>query len=107
MARMTRMGSSEREVQVPELMADCVVPDSSYLPSASPHIAILCAPAIGEALRADPALGPLTASANRSVLVGLMLIAEYAPERSWPTLAVAMGTLAVITFARRTSSRKP
>jgi hypothetical protein len=103
-ARMTWLGSSEPE---PELMADWFVPDSSHPLSVSSPIAILCATAIGEALHADPALQRLTASATRSVLVGLMLIAEYAPERSWPTLAVAMGALAVIAFARRTSSRKP
>jgi sulfate permease, SulP family len=43
--------------------------------STTTPIAILCATAIGEALRADPGLAPLTAAATLSVLVGAMLIA--------------------------------
>ncbi len=43
--------------------------------STTTPIAILCATGIGEALRADPTLSPLTAAATLSVLVGLMLIA--------------------------------
>ena len=43
--------------------------------STTTPIAILCATAIGEALRADQGLDPLTASATLSVLVGAMLIA--------------------------------
>jgi high affinity sulfate transporter 1 len=43
--------------------------------STTTPIAILCATAIGEALRNDPGLDPLTAAATLSVLVGLMLIA--------------------------------
>jgi MFS superfamily sulfate permease-like transporter len=42
--------------------------------STTTPIAILCATAIGEALRNDPGLDPLTAAATLSVLVGLMLI---------------------------------
>ena len=42
--------------------------------STTTPIAILCATAIGEALRADPSLNPLTAAATLSVLVGAMLI---------------------------------
>lgn len=43
--------------------------------STTTPIAILCATAIGEALRANPGLDPLTAAATLSVLVGAMLIA--------------------------------
>ena len=43
--------------------------------STTTPIAILCATAIGEALRADAGLDPLTAAATLSVLVGVMLIA--------------------------------
>jgi high affinity sulfate transporter 1 len=43
--------------------------------STTTPIAILCAAAIGEALRVDPTLAPLTAAATLSLLVGLMLIA--------------------------------
>ena len=43
--------------------------------STTTPIAILCATAIGEALRANPGLDPLTAAATLSVLVGVMLIA--------------------------------
>jgi high affinity sulfate transporter 1 len=42
--------------------------------STTTPIAILCATAIGEALRANPGLDPLTAAATLSVLVGAMLI---------------------------------
>lgn len=42
--------------------------------STTTPIAILCATAIGEALRADPGLNPLTAAATLSILVGAMLI---------------------------------
>jgi hypothetical protein len=43
--------------------------------STTTPIAILCATAIGEALRADPSLDPLAAAATLSMLVGLMLVA--------------------------------
>jgi high affinity sulfate transporter 1 len=43
--------------------------------STTTPIAILCATAIGTALRDNPGLDPLTAAATLSVLVGLMLIA--------------------------------
>src|SRR5574340_1846794 len=43
--------------------------------STTTPIAILCATAIGQALRTDPGLDPLAAAATLSVLVGLMLIA--------------------------------
>ena len=43
--------------------------------STTTPIAILCAAAIGEALRADPTLSPLTAAATLSAIVGVMLIA--------------------------------
>ncbi|MDH5263155.1 MAG: SulP family inorganic anion transporter [Betaproteobacteria bacterium] len=43
--------------------------------STTTPIAILCAAGIGEALRADPSLSPLTAAATLSVLVGAMLLA--------------------------------
>jgi high affinity sulfate transporter 1 len=130
--------------------------------STTTPIAILCATAIGEALRANPALDPLTAAATLSVLVGLMLIAArilrfgflanfisepvltgfkagvglvivvdqvpkllgihihkegffrdvasivtHVPELSWLTLAVAMGTLAVIALAKRFLPKSP
>ncbi|RLJ65149.1 SulP family inorganic anion transporter [Sulfurisoma sediminicola] len=130
--------------------------------STTTPIAILCATAIGEALRADPGLDPLTAAATLSVLVGLMLmgarvlklgflanfisepvltgfkagvgfvivvdqlpkllgihihkegffrdvasIVGHVPELSWPTLAVALGTLAVIGLAHRFLPRSP
>jgi len=42
--------------------------------STTTPIAILCAVAIGEALRSDPSLNPLIASATLSVLVGMMLL---------------------------------
>ncbi len=130
--------------------------------STTTPIAILCATAIGEALRADPGLDPLTAAATLSLLVGLMLIAArvlrlgfaanfisepvltgfkagvgfvivvdqlpkllgihihkegffrdvasivaHAPELSWPTLGVALGTLAVIALAQRFLPKSP
>jgi high affinity sulfate transporter 1 len=130
--------------------------------STTTPIAILCATAIGEALRKDPGLDPLTAAATLSVLVGLMLVAarvlrmgflanfisepvltgfkagvgfvivvdqvpkllgihfeklgffrdvaaifRHVPELSWPTLAVALGTLAVIFFAKRFVPKAP
>ena len=130
--------------------------------STTTPIAILCATAIGEALRDNPGLDPLTAAATLSVLVGLMLIAArvlrmgflanfisepvltgfkagvgfvivvdqvpkllgihitkegffrdvvsifaHAPELSWNTLAVALGTLAVIFFAKRFMPKSP
>jgi high affinity sulfate transporter 1 len=130
--------------------------------STTTPIAILCATAIGEALRNDPGLDPLTAAATLSVLVGLMLLAArvlrfgfvanfisepvltgfkagvgfvivvdqlpkllgihihkegffrdvasilgHLPELSWPTLAVAMGTLAVIAFSKRYLPKAP
>ena len=43
--------------------------------STTTPIAILCASAIGEAMRADASLGALTASATLSFLVGAMLVA--------------------------------
>lgn len=145
-------------------MAVYAVMGSSRLLSVSTTtpIAILCATAIGEALRANPGLDPLTAAATLSVLVGLMLIAarvlrlgfvanfisepvltgfkagvgfvivvDQLPKLlgihihkdgffrdvgeivaklqdiSWPTLAVALGTLAVILFARRFLPKAP
>ncbi len=130
--------------------------------STTTPIAILCATAIGEALRDNPGLDPLTAAATLSVLVGLMLIAarilrfgflanfisepvltgfkagvgfvivadqvpkllgihihkegffrdvvsifKHAPELSWATLAVALGTFAVIYFAKRFLPKSP
>ena len=130
--------------------------------STTTPIAILCATAIGEALRADPQLNPLAAAATLSLLVGVMLIAArvmrfgfvanfisepvltgfkagvglvivvdqfpkllgihipkegffrdvasnvaHLPELSWPTLAVAVGTLAVIGFAKRFLPKSP
>jgi SulP family sulfate permease len=45
--------------------------------STTTPIAILCASAIGEALRANPDLDPLAASATLSFLVGLMLVAAF------------------------------
>jgi SulP family sulfate permease len=130
--------------------------------STTTPIAILCATAIGEALRANPGLDPLTAAATLSVLVGAMLIAArlmrlgflanfisepvltgfkagvgfvivvdqlpkllgihfdkggffqnvasivtHLPELSWPTLAVAAGTLAVIEIAHRFLPKSP
>jgi SulP family sulfate permease len=124
--------------------------------STTTPIAILCATSIGEALRANPALAPLTAAATLSVLVGAMLllarilrlgflanfisdpvltgfkagvglvivvdqlpkllgihihkegffrdvisIIEHVLEFSRPTLAVALGTLAIIANAKR------
>jgi sulfate permease, SulP family len=130
--------------------------------STTTPIAILCATAIGEALRNNPGLDPLTAAATLSILVGLMLIAArvlrmgflanfisepvltgfkagvgfvivvdqlpkllgihfhkegffrdvgsivgHLPELSWPTLAVALGTLAVIFFAKRFMPKSP
>ena len=57
-------------------MAVYAVLGSSRLLSVSTTtpIAILCATAIGEALRSDPGLDPLTAAATLSVLVGVMLL---------------------------------
>jgi high affinity sulfate transporter 1 len=130
--------------------------------STTTPIAILCATAIGEAMRSDPNLNPLTAAATLSVLVGAMLIlarvlrfgflanfisepvltgfkagvgivivVDQAPkllgihfqkqgffrdvasivahvlEVSWPTLCVALGTLAVIAFAKRFLPKSP
>jgi high affinity sulfate transporter 1 len=130
--------------------------------STTTPIAILCATAIGEALRNDPGLDPLTAAATLSVLVGVLLIAArvlrlgflanfisepvltgfkagvgfvivvdqlpkllgihitkegffrdvvsifaHVPELSWPTLAVAVGTLAVIFLAKRFVPKSP
>lgn len=130
--------------------------------STTTPIAILCATAIGEALRNNPGLDPLTAAATLSILVGLMLIAArvlkmgflanfisepvltgfkagvgfvivvdqipkllgihfhkegffrdvgsifgHLPELSWPTLAVALGTLAVIFLAKRFMPKSP
>ena len=43
--------------------------------STTTPIAILCATAVGEAMRADPSLAPLTAAATLSFLVGAMLVA--------------------------------
>ena len=145
-------------------MAVYAVLGSSRLLSVSTTtpIAILCATAIGEALRSDPGLDPLTAAATLSVLVGLMLIAArvlrlgflanfisepvltgfkagvgfvivadqlpkllgihitkagffrdvasivgHVPELSWPTLAVALATLAVIFFAKHFLPKSP
>ncbi len=130
--------------------------------STTTPIAILCATAIGEALRNDPGLDPLTAAATLSILVGLMLIAArvlrmgflanfisepvltgfkagvgfvivvdqvpkllgihfhkegffrdvgsifgHLPDLSWPTFAVALGTLAVIFLAKRLLPKSP
>jgi len=130
--------------------------------STTTPIAILCATAIGEALRDNPGLDPLTAAATLSLLVGLMLIAArvlrmgflanfisepvltgfkagvgfvivvdqvpkllgihihkegffrdvgsivaHVPELSWPTLAVAVGTLAIIFLAKRFLPKSP
>src|SRR5512143_1242868 len=130
--------------------------------STTTPIAILCATAIGEALRNNPGLDPLTAEATLSVLVGVMLLAArvlrlgflanfisepvltgfkagvgfvivvdqlpkllgihitkegffrdvvsifaHVPELSWPTLAVAVGTLAVIFLAKRFLPKSP
>jgi high affinity sulfate transporter 1 len=130
--------------------------------STTTPIAILCATAIGEALRADAALSPLAAAATLSVLVGAMLllarvlrlgflanfisepvltgfkagvgfvivvdqipkllgihitkegffrdvasIVAHVPELSWPTVAVAAGTLAVIVLAKRFLPKSP
>lgn len=130
--------------------------------STTTPIAILCATAIGEALRSDPGLNPLVAAATLSALVGMMLIlarvlrfgflanfisepvltgfkagvgiviivdqlpkllgihitkqgffldlasiVQHVPELSWPTAAVALATLAVITLARRFLPRSP
>ena len=130
--------------------------------STTTPIAILCATAIGEALRTNPSLDPLTAAATLSVLVGAMLLAarvlrlgflanfisdpvltgfkagvglvivvdqlpkllgihihkqgyfrdvisiiEHVPESSRPTLAVALGTLAVIALTKRFLPKSP
>jgi high affinity sulfate transporter 1 len=130
--------------------------------STTTPIAILCAAAIGEALRSNPSLDPLTAAATLSILVGMMLlmarvfrfgflanfisepvltgfkagvgfvivvdqlpkllgihitkegffsdiasIVAHVPELSWPTFAVALGTLAVIALAKRFLPRSP
>lgn len=145
-------------------MAVYAVLGSSRLLSVSTTtpIAILCATAIGEALRSDPSLNPLTAAATLSVLVGAMLIlarvlrlgflanfisepvltgfkagvgfvivvdqlpkllgihitkegffrdvvsiVAHVPETSWPTLAVALGTLAVIALSKRFLPKSP
>ena len=145
-------------------MAVYAVLGSSRLLSVSTTtpIAILCATAIGEALRSDPGLDPLTAAATLSVLVGVMLltarvfrlgflanfisepvltgfkagvgfvivvdqlpkvlgihihkegffrdvasIVTHVPDLSWPTLTVALGTLAVIAIARRFLPKSP
>jgi len=145
-------------------MAVYAVLGSSRLLSVSTTtpIAILCATAIGEALRSDPTLNPLIAAATLSVLVGAMLIMArvlrlgflanfisepvltgfkagvgfvivvdqlpkllgihitkegffrdiasiitHIPETSWPTLAVALGTLAVIALAKRFLPKSP
>jgi len=145
-------------------MAVYAVLGSSRLLSVSTTtpIAILCATAIGEALRANPGLDPLTAAATLSLLVGLMLIAArllrmgflanfisepvltgfkagvgfvivvdqvpkllgihfqkegffrdvasiftHASELSWNTLAVAVGTLAIIFLAKRFLPKSP
>ncbi len=124
--------------------------------STTTPIAILCATSIGEALRTNPSLDPLTAAATLSVLVGAMLlvarilrlgflanfisdpvltgfkagvglvivvdqlpkllgihihkegffrdvisIVEHVLEFSPPTLAVALGTLAIIALTKR------
>jgi high affinity sulfate transporter 1 len=145
-------------------MAVYAVLGSSRLLSVSTTtpIAILCATAIGEALRSDPGLDPLTAAATLSILVGVMLLAArvfrlgffanfisepvltgfkagvgfvivvdqlpkllgihihkegffrdvasivtHVPDLSWPTLAVALGTLAVIASAKRFLPKSP
>jgi high affinity sulfate transporter 1 len=145
-------------------MAVYAVLGSSRLLSVSTTtpIAILCATAIGEALRSDPTLNPLTAAATLSVLVGAMLImarvlrfgflanfisepvltgfkagvgfvivvdqlpkllgihitkdgffrdvasiVAHVPETSGPTLAVALGTLAVIALAKHFLPKSP
>lgn len=130
--------------------------------STTTPIAILCATAIGGALRADPTLAPLTAAATLSLMVGAMLVAarvlqlgfaasfisepvltgfkagvglvivvdqipkllgihiakagffrdvaaivRHAAELSWPTVAVAAGTLAVIVLFTRWLPRAP
>lgn len=130
--------------------------------STTTPIAILCATAIGEAMRADPSLNPLTAAATLSLLVGAMLIlarvcrfgflanfisepvltgfkagvglvivvdqapkllgihiqkegffrdvgsiVAHAMEFSWPTLSVALATLAVIAFAKKFLPKSP
>jgi len=130
--------------------------------STTTPIAILCASAIGEALRADPTLSPLTVAATLSALVGLMLVAAriarlgfladfisepvltgfkagvgcvividqlpkllgihitkagffrdaasivaHVPELSAPTLAVALGTLAIIVLSKRFLPKAP
>ncbi len=145
-------------------MAIYAVLGSSRLLSVSTTtpIAILCATAIGEALRDNPGLDPLTAAATLSLLVGLMLLAarvlrfgflanfisepvltgfkagvgfvivadqvpkllgihihkagffrdvasifRHLPELSWITLAVALGTFAVIYFSKRFLPKSP
>ena len=130
--------------------------------STTTPIAILCATAIEEALKADPSLNPLTAAATLSVLVGAMLlvarvlrlgflanfisdpvltgfkagvglvivvdqlpkllgihihkegffrdvisIIKHVLEFSPPTLAVALGTLAIIFLAKRFLPKSP
>lgn len=130
--------------------------------STTTPIAILCATAIGEALRSDPTLDPLVAAATLSVLVGLMLIGArvlrlgfvanfisepvltgfkagvgfvivvdqvpkllgihiektgffrdvasivgHLAELSWATLAVALGTFAVIAASKRFLPKAP
>ena len=145
-------------------MAVYAVLGSSRLLSVSTTtpIAILCATAIGQALRTDPSLNPLVAAATLSLLVGAMLITArllrfgflanfisdpvltgfkagvglvivvdqlpkllgihiqkagffrdvgsivtHLREVSWPTLAVALGTLAVIALAKRFVPKAP
>ncbi len=130
--------------------------------STTTPIAILCASAIGEALRADPSLSPLTAAATLSALVGVMLVAAriarlgfladfisepvltgfkagvgfvivvdqlpkllgihfdkggffqnvasivtHVPELSVPTLAVALGTFAIIVLSKQFLPKAP
>jgi MFS superfamily sulfate permease-like transporter len=117
--------------------------------STTTPIAILCATAIGGALRADPSLNPLAAAArilrfgflanfiSEPVLtgfkagVGLVIVVDqlpkllgihiekagffrdvaslvaHVPEFNWPTLAVALGTLAVIALSKRFLPKAP
>jgi SulP family sulfate permease len=130
--------------------------------STTTPIAILCASGIGEALRSNPDLDPLAASATLSFLVGVMLLAArvvrlgfvanfisepvltgfkagvglvivvdqlpkllglhiakegffrdvasiitHVTALSWPTLAIALTSLAVIALAKRFLPRSP
>jgi sulfate permease, SulP family len=130
--------------------------------STTTPIAILCAAAVGEALRAYPSLDPLVAASTLSVLVGAILvvarvlrmgflanfisdpvltgfkaglgvvivvdqvpkllgihiqkqgflrdlksIASHLPEISWPTVAIAAVSLAVIVLAKRYLPKSP